>query len=36
VWLLPLAAVAGDARLRIATLAFTAFVVITRIAPYLW
>jgi alpha-1,6-mannosyltransferase len=36
VWLLPFAAVAGDARLRIATLAFTAFVVITRVAPYLW
>jgi alpha-1,6-mannosyltransferase len=35
VWLLPLAAVAGDKRLRIATLAFTAFVVITRVAPYL-
>jgi alpha-1,6-mannosyltransferase len=36
VWLLPFAAVAGDARLRMATLAFTAFVVITRVAPYLW
>ncbi|MDX6681715.1 MAG: alpha,6-mannosyltransferase [Solirubrobacteraceae bacterium] len=35
VWLLPFAAVAGDARLRNATLAFTAFLVLTRVSPYL-
>jgi hypothetical protein len=35
VWLLPIAAVAGDARLRAATLAFTAFVVITHVSPNL-
>jgi hypothetical protein len=35
VWLLPFAAVAGDARLRTATLAFTAFVVTTHVAHYL-
>lgn len=35
VWLLPIAAVAGDARLRVATLAFTAFVVITHVSPHL-
>ncbi|MDX6677842.1 MAG: hypothetical protein QOE31_1894, partial [Solirubrobacteraceae bacterium] len=31
VWLLPIAAVAGNARLRGAALSFTAFVVITRV-----
>jgi hypothetical protein len=35
VWLLPIAAVAGSQRLRMATLAFTAFVVYVRVAPYL-
>jgi len=35
VWLLPLAAVAGDARLRTASLAFTAFIVTTHVAHYL-
>jgi alpha-1,6-mannosyltransferase len=35
VWLLPIAAVAGAARLRVATLAFMAFVVITHVEPYL-
>jgi hypothetical protein len=35
VWLLPIAAVAGDERLRTATLAFTAFVVTMRVAPFL-
>ncbi|MEY2516692.1 MAG: alpha,6-mannosyltransferase [bacterium] len=34
IWLLPIAAVAGDARLRAAALAFTAFVVITHVAAY--
>jgi len=34
VWLLPLAAVAGGARLRIATLAFIALVVATHVARY--
>jgi alpha-1,6-mannosyltransferase len=33
-WLLPLAAVAGDRRLRIAALALTAYVVVTRVS--LW
>jgi alpha-1,6-mannosyltransferase len=32
VWLLPIAAVAGDPRLRVATLAFTAFVLTTLVA----
>jgi hypothetical protein len=35
VWLLPIAAVAGDARLRTASLAFTAFIVTTHVAHYL-
>jgi hypothetical protein len=35
VWLLPLAAVAGDARLRAAALAFTAFLLATLVVPYL-
>ena len=34
VWLLPLAAMAGDTRLRAAALALTAYVVITRVT--LW
>lgn len=34
VWALPLAAVSGDRRLRAATLAFCAFVVVTRVRPY--
>ncbi len=35
VWLLPIAAVAGDERLRTASLAFTAFLVTTHVAHYL-
>jgi alpha-1,6-mannosyltransferase len=35
VWLLPLAAVAGDARLRAATLVFTVYVLGTIVVPYL-
>jgi hypothetical protein len=35
VWLLPLAAVAGDARLRTATLALTAYVVTMHVAAHL-
>ena len=35
IWLLPVAAVAGDARLRAAALAFTAFIVVTHVATYL-
>jgi alpha-1,6-mannosyltransferase len=33
-WLLPLAAIAGDRRLRLATLALTAYIVLTRVT--LW
>jgi len=36
VWVLPIAAIAPSARLRAATLAFCAFVIVTRVAPYLW
>jgi alpha-1,6-mannosyltransferase len=35
VWLLPIAAVAGSARLRTSTLALTAFVVMTHVAHYI-
>lgn len=35
VWALPLAAVSGDRRLRVATLALFAFVVVTRVRPAL-
>lgn len=35
VWLLPIAAIAGDDRLRTATLAFTAFIVTTHVAHYI-
>lgn len=35
VWALPLAAVSGDRRLRVATLALVAFVVVTRVRPAL-
>ncbi|MDQ3677726.1 MAG: hypothetical protein M3401_13150, partial [Actinomycetota bacterium] len=34
VWALPLAAASGDRRLRAATLAFCAFVVVTRVRHY--
>jgi hypothetical protein len=34
VWALPLAAISGDLRLRIATLAFCAFVVVTHVGAY--
>jgi uncharacterized membrane protein len=33
-WALPLAAVAGDRRLRLATLAFCAFILAVRVRPY--
>jgi hypothetical protein len=35
VWLLPIAAVAGDRRLRTAALALTAFIVTMHVTPYL-
>jgi alpha-1,6-mannosyltransferase len=35
IWVLPLAAVSGDRRLRLATLVFCAFVVATRVDPYI-
>jgi hypothetical protein len=33
-WLLPLAAIAGDRRLRVAALALAAYIVVTRVT--LW
>jgi alpha-1,6-mannosyltransferase len=35
VWLVPIAAVAGDARLRAAALVFTAYLLATLVVPYL-
>ncbi len=36
VWVLPIAAIAPSPRLRAACLAFCAYVIATRVAPYLW